>query len=209
MRRVLAAAALALSLALPGRAAETVRLHAAGSLKPAMNEIAAAFTAAYGIAVRAEFGASGLLRERLEEGEAGDVFASADMGNPLALMRAGEAGPVVLFARNRLCAIVRPGLAVTPATLLATMLDPAIKLGTSTPKADPSGDYAWAIFGKAETGGPGQPRGVGSKGADAHRRAAIAAAARWAECLCVASRRGPRRSLPRLLHDRRAPSCLA
>ncbi len=156
MRRVLVAAALALSLAaLPGRAAETVRLHAAGSLKPAMSEIAAAFAAAYGIAVRAEFGASGLVRERLEEGEAGDIFASADMGNPLALMRAGKAGPVVLFARNRLCAIARPGLAVTPATLLATMLDPAIKLGTSTPKADPSGDYAWTVFGKAETVAPG------------------------------------------------------
>jgi len=30
------------------------------------------------------------------------------------------------------------------------MLDPAIELGTSTPKADPSGDYAFALFGKAE-----------------------------------------------------------
>ena len=30
------------------------------------------------------------------------------------------------------------------------MLDPQMKLGTSTPKADPSGDYAWEVFRKAE-----------------------------------------------------------
>ena len=30
------------------------------------------------------------------------------------------------------------------------MLDPGVRLGTSTPKADPSGDYAFALFAKAE-----------------------------------------------------------
>lgn len=30
------------------------------------------------------------------------------------------------------------------------MLDPAIRIGTSTPGADPSGDYAWALFRLAE-----------------------------------------------------------
>jgi cation diffusion facilitator family transporter len=35
------------------------------------------------------------------------------------------------------------------------MLDPTIKLGTSTPRADPSGDYAWDAFRKAETIKPG------------------------------------------------------
>jgi molybdate transport system substrate-binding protein len=95
------------------------------------------------------------LRERFERGEAGDVFASADMGNPLKLAEEGKAGPVVLFARNRLCAVGRPGLSATPATLLATMLDPAVKLGTSTPGADPSGDYAWEIFRKADRVEPG------------------------------------------------------
>ncbi len=30
------------------------------------------------------------------------------------------------------------------------MLDARVKLGTSTPKADPSGDYAWQVFEKAE-----------------------------------------------------------
>ena len=55
-----------------------------------------------------------------------------------------------MFARNRLCALVRPGLAVTPDSLLDTMLRDDVKLGTSTPKADPSGDYAFELFAKAE-----------------------------------------------------------
>jgi molybdate transport system substrate-binding protein len=64
-------------------------------------------------------------------------------------------GPVVLFARNRLCALVRPGLAAEPATILYQMLDPTVKLATSTPKADPAGDYAWALFRKADAERPG------------------------------------------------------
>ena len=35
------------------------------------------------------------------------------------------------------------------------MLDPGVKLGTSTPKADPSGDYAWEVFRKADKLKPG------------------------------------------------------
>jgi ABC-type molybdate transport system substrate-binding protein len=35
------------------------------------------------------------------------------------------------------------------------MLDPALKLGMSTPKADPSGDYAVQLYAKAEKVRPG------------------------------------------------------
>ncbi|HEY7648002.1 MAG TPA: molybdate ABC transporter substrate-binding protein [Methylomirabilota bacterium] len=165
----------------PGWSEETVRLHAAGSLRGALTEVAEAFSRAYPVTVKAEFGASGLLRERLERGEAADVFASANMEHPLLLSRQGKAGPVVLFARNELCALARPGLSVTSASLLERMLDPAIKLGTSTPRADPSGDYAWEVFHKADglrpgsrealekkalqlTGGPNSPRPPGNRG---------------------------------------------
>ena len=43
----------------------------------------------------------------------------------------------------------------TTASALDAMIDPAVKLGTSTPKADPSGDYAWEVVHKAEALGPG------------------------------------------------------
>jgi molybdate transport system substrate-binding protein len=124
-------------------------------LRAAMTEIGKAYTAVYGLQVEANFGGSGLLKDRLAAGEPGDVFASADMGNPQMLTRAGKSGPTVLFARNHLCAIVRPGLAVTPAALLATLLDSKIKVGTSTPVSDPGGDYAWAVFRKADAVRPG------------------------------------------------------
>ncbi len=104
---------------------------------------------------RPTFGASGTLKDAIAKGERAQVFTSANMEHPQALADAKKSGPVVLFARNRLCALVRPGLAVTPATLLDRMLDPAVKLATSTPKADPSGDYAWEVFRKAEKLKPG------------------------------------------------------
>ena len=138
-----------------GAQGESVRLHAAGSLRAALTEVARDFTAASGIPVVPVFGASGLLRDRLERGEPGDVFASANMEHPEALARVGQAGPVVMFARNRLCVLARPEVGITTDTLLDRLLDPAVTLGTSTPRADPAGDYAWEVFRRAEALRPG------------------------------------------------------
>jgi ABC-type molybdate transport system substrate-binding protein len=154
MRHLLAAAVLAM-IASSASAQEPIRLYAAGSLKAAMLDIADAFAKQTGTKVVGTFGASGLLRERIEKGEPAEVFASADLGHPTTLNHGGKAGPVVVFTRNRLCALARADLNVTPLTLLDRMLDPQVKLGTSTPKADPSGDYAWALFEKAEKLGAG------------------------------------------------------
>ncbi|WP_332698081.1 molybdate ABC transporter substrate-binding protein [Bosea sp. (in: a-proteobacteria)] len=136
-------------------AQEPVLLHAAGSLRGALTEVAQAFEAQTKLMVKPVYGASGLLHDRIAKGEAAEVFASANMEHPQALARSGLAGPVVLFARNELCAFARPDLAVTSETLLERMLDPAVKLGTSTPRADPSGDYAFAVFARAEAVKPG------------------------------------------------------
>ena len=107
----------------PVFASEPVLLHAAGSLRAALTEVATAFEAASGHKVQAKFGPSGVLKDEIAGGARAEVFASANMEHPQALASAGKSGPVVLFARNRLCALVRPGLAVTPATLLERMLD--------------------------------------------------------------------------------------
>lgn len=98
-----------------------------------------------------KFGASGLLRNEIAGGAKAEVFASANMEHPRSLSEAKRSGPVVLFARNRLCALARPGLEVATANVIDRMLDPQIKLGTSTPKADPSGDYAWKVFRRIDT----------------------------------------------------------
>jgi molybdate transport system substrate-binding protein len=155
MRRLAIPLVGLVTLASPAIAADALSLYAAGSLKAALTDVAKAFEEAYGTPVEMEFAASGLLRERIEGGEPADVFASANMQHPDALMAAGWGGPVALFARNRLCALAQAKLDLSPATLLAVILDPDLRLGTSTPKADPSGDYAWQVFEKAEALRPG------------------------------------------------------
>lgn len=132
-----------------------IRVFAAGSLRAAFGELAAVFEADRGVPVELVFGPSGLLRDRLLHGEAADVFASANMEHPCALAATGIAGPVRRFARNSLCALAAPGLRVSSETLVECLLDPAVRLGTSTPKADPSGDYAFEFFAKAEKRYPG------------------------------------------------------
>jgi molybdate transport system substrate-binding protein len=132
-------------------ASDGVLLHTAGSLRGALTDVAQAFEKSSGLTVQAKFGASGLLRDEIAGVARAEVFASANMEHPQALAKAAKSGPVVLFARNKLCALVRPGLAVTGDTLLERMLDSQIKLGTSTPLADPSGDYAFEVFRKADS----------------------------------------------------------
>ena len=48
-----------------------------------------------------------------------------------------------------------PQAGLTTANFLDKLLDPGVKLGTSTPKADPAGDYTWAMFHLADRLRPG------------------------------------------------------
>jgi molybdate transport system substrate-binding protein len=137
------------------RAAEELRVLAAGSLREVIAEIGEHYKRATGTTVTAEFGPSGLLRERIEQGEHADLLASADMGHPLKLLQDGRATRVVMFTRNTLCGIAVPQVGLTTANFLDRLLDPAVKLGTSTPKADPAGDYTWAMFRRADAIRPG------------------------------------------------------
>jgi molybdenum ABC transporter molybdate-binding protein len=149
--RVFAAALLMALMVQSAFANETVLLHAAGSLRDALTDVAGQFEKASGTKVLMKYGASGTLKDAIAGGERAEVFASANMEHPQALAKTGRSGPVVLFARNRLCALVKSGLAITSANLLDKMLDADVKVGTSTPTADPSGDYAFEVFAKAET----------------------------------------------------------
>ena len=151
------ARAIALAmLAMTGpAAAETVQLYAAGSLKAALTDVANAYTTKSGHKVEAKYGSSGQLKNEIADGAKADVFASENMEHPEALYDDGTSGPVVRFARNKLCALVKPGLDVTSATLLTRMLDGKVKLATSTPRTDSSGDYAIEVFTKAEGLKPG------------------------------------------------------
>ena len=134
----------------PAAGADPVQVYAAGSLRDALTEIARDHEARTGQKVVLTFAASGLLRERIEQGAPAQVFASADTKHPQRLANQGQWQAPVIFTRNTLCALAQSAVAVTPDTLLSTMLQPQVRLGISTPKADPAGDYAWALFQKAD-----------------------------------------------------------
>ena len=134
---------------------DPVQVYAAGSLRDALTEIARDHEARTGQKVVLTFAASGLLRERIEQGAHAQVFASADAKHPQRLANQGQWQAPVVFTRNTLCALAQGAVAVTSDTLLSTMLQPQVRLGISTPKADPAGDYAWALFQKAEALQPG------------------------------------------------------
>lgn len=152
---LLAATALAVTMQAHAQSGEAIRVYAAGSLRAPMTAVAETFTRANGTRVDFVFGASGLLRDRIAGGERADVFASANMEHPQALVAGGWSAEAKPFARNQICLLVSANVAATPDTALATMLDPRWKLGTSTPKADPSGDYAWDVFRRADAVSPG------------------------------------------------------
>ena len=148
---------LALILALAPRCslAASLRIYAAGSLTSAFTEMVKAFHAPQGDVASPVFGPSGLLRKRIEHGEPADVFASADMEQPRILAHERGGLSVIMFTRNRLCALGRASVGLTPDNLLDRLLDPKVRLATSTPGADPAGDYAWAVFARAEAIHPG------------------------------------------------------
>ena len=60
-------------------ASEPVLLHAAGSLRSALTEVASAFEAASGQKVDAKYGPSGTLKDEIAGGMRAEVFASANM----------------------------------------------------------------------------------------------------------------------------------
>jgi molybdate transport system substrate-binding protein len=147
-----------LACAAASRAAqpESVQIFAAGSLRGVVTDLAAEAGPALGIEVQASFGGSGSMRERIEKGESADLLMSADLGSPRKLEAEGRTTvPVIAFARNRMCIVSRRTAGVTAANLVDRMLSDAVRLKTSTPIADPSGDYAWSIFSKIEASRPG------------------------------------------------------
>lgn len=145
---------------------EPIRLVSAGSLRYVLPDIIAAFAATQGVPVLLTLGPAGLLREQIEAGEAFDLFISADMRHPQRLAASGLAGAPVRLTRNRLCVLGRADLGLTEMNFLDVLSDPAVRIGTSTPGADPCGDYASLVFDLIEARHPGM--GAGLKGRALH-----------------------------------------
>lgn len=134
---------------------ERVEIYAAGSLRPLVGRLTAMADKA-GIMIVPIFGGSGDLRARIEQGATPDLFLSADMAAPQTLMAEGRAiGTPLAFAQNRLCLVAPASLGLTRRNMVEKLLDPAVRLKTSRPVADPSGDYAFAMFGLIDQRHPG------------------------------------------------------
>lgn len=136
---------------------DPVRILAAGSLRRAFAAVEEAFAAVRPDAhpIR-RHGPAGLLRAEIEAGAACDVFCSADMGHPERLVRDGRAIGLRRFARNGFVAFVRAALIADTGTIVDVLLDPAVRLATSTPGDDPSGDYAERFFDAVDAARPGK-----------------------------------------------------
>ena len=135
--------------------ASEIRVMAAGSLKDAFSAIFADYTKLYGSNFSPVWGPSGVLRDRLQNGESFDVFASAALPHAQALTEAGVSGPSVLFARNALCIVTDAERHLDSGNLIETLLKPDTKIGTSTPVSDPAGDYTWEMFRRIDALRPG------------------------------------------------------
>ncbi|UJD91201.1 molybdate ABC transporter substrate-binding protein [Rahnella aquatilis] len=125
---------------------KTIKVLAAGSLRRAWAPLCDAFTEETGNKIDVEFGPAGLLRERIEQGEKVDLFASANTAHPLTLQQHGKALEVEAFCGNSLCVAARKGPELEKLNWLSVLLDPRFRLATSTPQSDPSGDYTWQMF---------------------------------------------------------------
>ena len=130
-------------------------VYSAGSMTGALGAMLKRYTAETGSQIDLHTGPAGLLLDKIEGGDKVDVFVSANMAHPRKLTTEGKSTATVVFARNRICVSARPDVGLTSANLLDKLLDPRIRIGTSTPKADPGGDYAWELFDKAGTLRPG------------------------------------------------------
>lgn len=135
---------------------DAVAIYAAGSLRGAMTDLAQGWEksgAAGAGKATLTFGASGLLRDRIAGGEKAQVFASANMTHPQSLQAGGQAEGVTAFARNALCVLAAADFNLGGKTLAQRLLDAEVRVGTSTPKADPAGDYAFEMFDRIESTG--------------------------------------------------------
>ena len=154
LRRIVGIAVVALAFTMQARA-DTFKLVAAGSLRATMTDLLGRFPRQSDTIETPEFGSSGLMRQKIEEGAAVDVFASADVEHARRLATGHPERPVILFARNSLCALARPDLGIDQSNFLEKLLDPAVRIATSTPGNDPLGTYSFEVFARADAIKPG------------------------------------------------------
>ena len=130
--------------------AAPIAIYAAGSLSGVMQALIEASGQPADAFAKPVYGPAGMLGQRLQKGETANLFASADLAAPNRLAETRNDTLVVPFVRNRMCVAAKPSVGLTEANVLDRMVSPDLRLATSTPGNDPGGDYALAVFRRAE-----------------------------------------------------------
>ena len=130
--------------------AQALSIAAAADLRPAMDELKAAFEAAHpGVKLQPSFGASGSLAAQIQQGAPYDLYLSADLGFPARLVEAGLAqGPVFTYATGCLVLWVRQDLGLDVARDAWTVLDSPLltHIALAHPAVAPYGRSAEAFL---------------------------------------------------------------
>lgn len=130
----------------PQRARVTLTVSAASSLREAVLEVDSLYRALRpDVAVRANFGASGALRQQIEKGAPVDVFISASDRHMDALQTGGRIDPRTrrVLAGNELVLVVPAASASSPVTDFRSLANPAVKrVAIGTAASVPAGEYA-------------------------------------------------------------------
>jgi molybdate transport system substrate-binding protein len=152
--------------ALPSAFAEdkTLTVFAAASMKNALDDIDAAFTAKTGVKVNASYAASSALAKQIEQGAPADIFASADtdwMDYAINKKNVTEPSRVNLLGNSLV--LIAPkdskidNVAIGPGFDLAKLVGDG-KIATADVKAVPVGKYAKASLEKLGAWAAAEPK---------------------------------------------------
>ncbi len=167
--RLLLCLCLAVLAAAPARAqtfglfGTRLRVYAAASLSGAMQELIAASGLDPADVAEPVFGPSGTLRAQIEAGAPAALFVSADLDQPKRLQTRPGALPAVAFASNRICVLASQAAGLRSVDLLDQLLNPKLRLATGAPGDSAIGDYAFAMFSRADAAHPGASAALSAK----------------------------------------------
>jgi molybdate transport system substrate-binding protein len=134
-----------------GEQVPTVRVAAAANLQFAMAELVDAMAAADPpVRLAVTYGSSGAFYEQIVNGAPFDVFLSADLAYPQALVDAGLADEVFDYAAGRLVLWAPDGSPADVTAGLAGLTDPAVRrIAVANPQHAPYGEAAVAAMTSA------------------------------------------------------------
>ena len=131
-------------------------IFSAGSFRHVIQELIQLFKCKNPMDINAVLAPAGLLRQRIEQGEHCDIFISANLQNIIQLSASQCIYNQQILAFNRLMLTTRDEPQYKNRETLDMLLDPHLRLATSTPIADPGGDYTWQLFDLVEKRYPKQ-----------------------------------------------------